>query len=92
MADVRLPEKRDEPSSTSGKVAIAVSERRVEGAFLDPNAIHERSQHDRHRARITDLTDGTLQGPPDIRIIDSDHFMPFRNPDTVAELILEPLP
>jgi len=41
---------------------------------------------------ITDLTADTIQGQPDIRIIDSDHFIPFRNPDVVADLILEPLP
>jgi pimeloyl-ACP methyl ester carboxylesterase len=41
---------------------------------------------------ITNLTIDTFHTRPDIRIIDSDHFIPFRNPDVVADLILEPLP
>lgn len=41
---------------------------------------------------ITDLTTDMLRTRPDIRIIDSDHFIPLRNPDVVADLILEPLP
>ena len=41
---------------------------------------------------VTDLTADTLHGRPDIRVIDCDHFLPFRTPDVIAELILEPLP
>ena len=40
---------------------------------------------------IADLTSDTLHARPDIRVIDSDHFIPFRIPNVVAELILEPL-
>ncbi len=40
----------------------------------------------------TDLTEGVLHAAPDIRIIDCDHFIIFRRPDVVTDLILEPLP
>jgi pimeloyl-ACP methyl ester carboxylesterase len=39
----------------------------------------------------TEVTEGVLHGAPDIRIIDCDHFIIFRKPGVVADLILEPL-
>jgi hypothetical protein len=41
---------------------------------------------------ITDLATELLHRQPDIRMVDSDHFMLFRIPETIADLILEPLP
>jgi hypothetical protein len=42
--------------------------------------------------QITHMASAELQGPLDIRILDSDHFLPFRMPEVVADVILEPLP
>lgn len=41
--------------------------------------------------QITGIATDELQGPLDIRLIDSDHFLPFRMPEVVADVILEPL-
>jgi pimeloyl-ACP methyl ester carboxylesterase len=43
-------------------------------------------------AEATGVTEEVLHVAPDIRIIDCDHFIIFRHPDVVRDLILEPLP
>jgi hypothetical protein len=45
-----LPEKRDEPSAAGGEVAVPVSERGIERTLFDPDAIHQGSQYQSHRA------------------------------------------
>jgi pimeloyl-ACP methyl ester carboxylesterase len=41
---------------------------------------------------IANLLADKVPDQADVRIIDSDHFIPFRQPDAVADVILEPLP
>lgn len=38
------------------------------------------------------MSSRALHREPDIRIIEGDHFLPFRSPEVIAALILEPPP
>ena len=46
--DVDLPEKGHEPGAAGGKGAVPVAERGVECALLDPDAMHEGDEQQRH--------------------------------------------